>query len=295
MDKTTLSSLIGPFPQKVKMNSEIVLSENCGSYTREKVIIDTEENDKITAYLLIPKGLTKSCPVAFCHHQHANNFKIGKSEVVGIEGDPDQAIGVELVNRGYIVYAPDSIAFEDRNWTVDKSGKAEYYELATRIVNGKTLMSKVLHDVIVGIDYLVSRNEVDSKNIGFIGHSYGGRMAIWSPVFDNRIKVSVSNCGCVNYKDSINHEAGIQMEFCIPNILKHGDIEDIVKLVSPTPLFISATDDDKWSKGAEYIYDYAKSTFANSELKLKVWEGKHIFTKEMRSEAYLFLDKYLKN
>ena len=46
MDKTTLSSLIGPFPQKVKMNSEIVLSENCGSYTREKVIIDTEAEFK---------------------------------------------------------------------------------------------------------------------------------------------------------------------------------------------------------------------------------------------------------
>lgn len=84
------------------------------------------------------------------------------------------------------------------------------------------------------------------------------------------------------------------MEFCVPNIMNYGDIEDIVKMVSPTPLYISVTDDDKWSKGAQKIYDYAKSVFRDGELKLKIWQGKHIFTKEMREEAYLFLDKYLK-
>jgi hypothetical protein len=119
-------------------------------------------------------------------------------------------------------------------------------------------------------------------------------MAIWSPAFDRRIKVSVSNCGCVNYKDSFSREAGIQMEFCVPNIMQHGDVEDVVKLVAPTPLYISATDDDKWSKGAQGIYDYAKNSFKQSELKLKIWKGKHVFTEEMREEAYAFLDKYLK-
>src|SRR5208283_3642995 len=139
-----------------------------------------------------------------------------------------------------------------------------------------------------------TRPEVEKNKIGFIGHSYGGRMAIWSPVFDNRIKVSVSNCGCINYKDSLPNNVGIQMEFCIPGILQHGDIEDIVRLVEPCPLYISATDDDIWSYGAQKIYDYAKSAFSHGELKLKIWHGKHLFTKEMREEAYLFLDKYLK-
>lgn len=294
MDKKTLLQIIGPLPEKVDLNIKVLESKDCGSYIREKVEYSVETGDRVPAYVLIPKNLKSPTPAIFCYHQHAGNFALGKSEVVGLAGDPDQALAVELAERGYITFAPDAIAFEERNWTEDKSGKAEYFELATRLVRGHTLLAKVLHDMSVGLDYLESRPEIDKTKIGFIGHSYGGRMAIWSPAFDKRIKVSVSNCGCVNYKDSLSREAGIQMEFCVPNIMQYGDIEDVVKMIEPTPLYISATDDDKWSKGAQKIYDYAKSAFTDGELKLKIWSGKHIFTKEMREEAYSFLDKYLK-
>ncbi len=293
MDKLLLLSLLGPMPAKVPLQPKVIESVDCGSYIRHKVEYYAEAHDRIPAYLLIPKNLKKPAPAVYCFHQHAGNFALGKSEVVGLAGDPDQAIAVELAERGYITFAPDAIAFEERNWTEDKSGRAEYFELATRLAKGQTLLAKVLHDVSVGIDYLESRPEVDKNRIGFIGHSYGGRMALWAPVFDRRIKVSVSNCGCVNYKDSLSRDIGIQMEFCVPNILKHGDIEDVVRLVAPTPLYISATDDDKYSKNAQYIYDYAQSAFVGSELELKIWPGKHVFTKEMREEAYKFLDKYL--
>lgn len=294
MDKKTLLQIIGPLPCRVDLNSKIIESIDCGSYIRQKVEYSSEANDRTRAYILIPKKLKSTAPVIFCHHQHDGNFALGKSEVVGLAGDPDQSYAAELAQRGYITFAPDAIAFEERNWTEDKSGRAEYFELATRILKGQTLMAKVLHDVSVGIDYLESRPEVDKNKIGFIGHSYGGRMAIWVPAFDKRIKVSVSNCGCVNYKDSLSRTVGIQMEFCIPDILKYGDIEDIVKLASSTNLYISATDNDKYSKSAQQIYDYAKSSFKNRELKLKIWSGEHIFTKPMRDEAYSFFDKYLK-
>lgn len=294
MDKQTLSKLIGSFPTKADLNAKVIESKDCGSYIREKVEYSSESGDRIPAYILIPKNLKGPTPVIFCHHQHAGNFTLGKSEVVGLAGDPDQALAVELAERGYITFAPDAIAFEERNWTQDKSGRAEYFELASRLVQGSTLLAKVLHDISVGLDYLETRPEVEKTKIGFIGHSYGGRMAIWAPVFDKRIKVSVSNCGCVNYENSLSRDVGIQMEFCVPNIMQYGDIEDVVKLVAPTPLYISATDDDKWSSGAQKIYDNAKPAFANGELELKVWPGKHIFSREMREEAYLFLDKYLK-
>lgn len=294
MDKKTLLNLLGPLPEKVNLDSKVLESKDCGSYVREKIEYSTEYGDRVPAYILIPKNLKTNAPAVFCYHQHAGNFALGKSEVVGLAGDPDQALAVELAERGYITFAPDAIAFEERNWTKDKSGKAEYFELATRMVIGQTLLAKVLHDMSVGLDYLESRTEVDKTKIGFIGHSYGGRMAIWSPAFDKRIKVSVSNCGCVNYKDSLSKEAGIQMEFCVPNIMQYGDIEDVVKMVEPASLYISATDDDKWSKGAKKIYDHAKTAFSHGQLQLKIWSGKHIFTKEMREEAYLFLDKYLK-
>ncbi|MBA2306997.1 dienelactone hydrolase family protein [Candidatus Dependentiae bacterium] len=294
MYKETLLELIGPFPTKVDLNPKVIESTDCVSYIREKVEYTTEANDQVRAYILIPKNLKGPAPAIYCHHQHAGNFRLGKSEMVGLAGDPDQSLAAELAERGYITFASDAVGFEERNWSEDKSGRAEYFEFATRLVNGNSLLAKNLHDISVGLNYLESRPEVDASRIGFIGHSYGGRMAIWFPVFDKRIKASVSNCGCVNYKDSLSKNVGIQLSFCIPTIMKYGDTEDVVKMVAPIPLYISATEDDKWSKGAQQLYDYAKPAFFSSELKLKVWPGKHIFTKEMREEAYSFLDKYLR-
>lgn len=106
------------------------------------------------------------------------------------------------------------------------------------MVQGRTMVAKALHDVSIAIDLLETMPEVDCARIGFLGHSYGGRMAIWAPAIDQRFRASVSNCGCVNYKNSLVREAGIQMEFCVPGILRVGDVEDVVGLIAPRALRI---------------------------------------------------------
>ncbi len=292
MDRHALLTALGEFPEKTPLRSRTLESVDCGSYFREKVEYYTEPDEVIRAYISIPKDRKSKIPAIFCHHQHDWNFALGKSEVVGLAGDPDQRYAAELAERGYITFAPDAIGFEERNWSGGTFETARF-ELTSRLVVGRTLLAKVLHDASAGISYLESRGEIDRSRIGFIGHSYGGRMAIWAPAIDRRIRASVSNCGCINYKNSLGREVGIQMEFCVPGVMKIGDIEDIVALVAPTPLYISATDQDKWSRGAEQIVDSAKSSFPADTLKLKIWPGGHVFTKAMREEAYRFLDRHL--
>lgn len=278
--------LLGTFPMKTSLESQTIEFVDCGSYIREKVEYNVEPGERISAYLCVPKNLKSSIPAIFCHHQHAGNFELGKSEVVGLAGDLNQAYASELAEQGFITFAPDAIAFEERNWS-DSPGKAEYFELSKRLVRGETLLSKVIHDAIVGLDYLETRPEVDETRIGFIGHSYGGRMALWLPAFDTRLKASVSNCGCVPYRHSLTHDAGIQMEFCIPGIMKEHDIEDVIKEYKNCSLLISATTDDKWSRGAEEVYVAVRDSLLDVELLL--YEGKHVFTENMRANAYGFL------
>lgn len=286
-----IRSLLGPFPQQIPIIPETLEKIDCGTYIREKIIYEVEPGDKVSAYICVPKNLTAPVPAIFCHHQHARKFDIGKSEVVGPMGDPDQAYASELAERGYITFAPDAIAFEERNWA--SPGSSEWHELAVRLIQGQTLMAKVLHEAMQGINYLTSRDDVDSEHIGFIGHSYGGRMALWLPAFDGRIKASVSNCCCLSYKDSLPNDVGIQMEFCIPGIMEKHDVKDIVNLTRNCSLLISATDDDVWSVGAEELYNAVKPTFGDA-VELKIYNGKHIFTSEMRKYAYEFLDKKLR-
>jgi dienelactone hydrolase len=293
MKHLQIRQLLGPFPDRCSLEPVVLEKIDCGSYIRETVEYAVEAGERIKAFLLVPKHISLPAPAIFAHHQHANQFHLGKSEVAGINGDADQAYAHELAERGYVVIAPDALAFEERNWS-NPTGNAEYYEMASRLVQGKTFLAKCLHDVSAALDYLVGRPEVDPLRIGFIGHSYGGKMAIWAPAIDGRIAASVSNCGCISYKESLTRDTGVQMEFCLPGILSSGDIEDVVKLIAPRALLLQATTDDKWSRGAQATFDSAKSSFPEGKLALRYWKGGHIFTPEMRQTAYLFLDDHLK-
>lgn len=293
MSLESLKLLLGPGPTPVPLESAVDSRVECGTYERIFLSYWTEEDDRIPAYLLIPRELKQPAPAVFCHHQHAGNYALGKSEVVGLEGDPNQGYAHELVERGYVVLAPDALGFEGRNWSDGTSG-TQQFEFVQRLVRGRTLLAKVLHDVSVGIDLLSGRDEVDPNRIGFLGHSYGGRMAIWCAAFDKRIKASVSNCGCARYRDTLSPEAGIQTEFCIPNILSWGDIEDVVRLIEPNSLLIQAATDDKWSRGYQTVYDRAAPAFSTGTLQLSSFKCGHEFSAEMRENAYRFLDAHLR-
>lgn len=279
--------LLGPSPQKVELEAKVIEQEDCGSFIREKVEYSVEDGDRVCAYICIPKDIKGTTLAIFCHHQHAGEFQLGKSEVVGLVGNADQAYAKELAEQGFITLAPDAIAFEERNWSEVK-GSAEYFELSSRLVKGQTLMAKVIHDVKVGLDYLETRLEVDKNKIGFIGHSYGGRMALWMPAFDSRIKASVSNCGCIDYRNSLTHDTGIQMEFCIPGFMEQFDLEDVIQHFQNCPLLISAGSQDKWSRGYNELFEAIKAK-GNNEVELKVYESDHVFTSDMREYAYNFI------
>jgi dienelactone hydrolase len=286
-----LKALLGPFPEACDLRAETLERVDCGSFWREKVAYYAEANDRVYAFVCIPKCLTVPAPAIFCHHQHDDNFRLGKSEVVGLAGDPAQAYAAELAERGFITFSPDAITFEDRMFGAGVNGE-EYFELTARLVQGRTLMAKVLHDVSVGLDYLQLRPEVDAGRVGFIGHSYGGRMALWVPAFDRRIKVSVSNCGCIPYRLSLTADTGIQMEFCIPGFMTHYDLENVIGAFGDCSLLISATTGDKWSRGARELYANLIAA-GRRGVELRMYEGDHIFTKPMREACYQFLEKGL--
>lgn len=289
--RENLREIVGEPPQPVALAAEIAETVDCGEFLRFRVNYNVEAGDRIAAFLLVPKD-AKRAPAIFCHHQHAGQYDLGKSEVVGLMGDPNQAYGLELARRGFVVLAPDAVGFEERNWS-DQPGFAQYHELTSRIVKGQSLLSKVLRDVAVGIDLLEQSEAVDPNRIGFIGHSYGGRMAIWAAAFDDRIKASVSNCGCVGYSASLERTVGIQAEFCVPGIANLLDTPDVVRLISPRALYVSATDDDKYSRGAAELAVAVKETFPASNFLLEIWKGGHVFTAPMRKRAYQFLEKQL--
>ncbi|NYF58102.1 dienelactone hydrolase family protein [Micromonospora purpureochromogenes] len=283
-----LDAALGPRPARVPLDVERLESVDCGSYVREKVSYAVTADQRVSAYVCVPKGADGPLPAVFCHHQHAGQFHLGKSEVVGLAGHPDQAYARELAERGFVTIAPDAIGFEERNWSPDGRSNVCWFELSSRLVRGRTLLASCLHEVSVALDHLVSRPEVDPNRLGFIGHSYGGRTALWAPAFDHRITASVSHCGCIPYRYSLTHDTGVQAEFVLPGFAAAHDLEDVLARYGPASLLISATTDDRWSRGAEELFAGARRSLGD-RVELAMYEAGHVFTAPMRERAYAFL------
>jgi dienelactone hydrolase len=292
MSSTNFLSLLGKMPTKSELNLKVFEEADCGVFVRQKIGYSSEAGETISAFLCIPKNTNTPLPAIYCFHQHAANWSLGKSEVVGLAGSPEQAYAKELAERGYVTLAPDAICFEERADTAD-SIRYHAHQLHTRLMRGQTLLGKVLFDISAGIDLLQNLAKVDATRIGFIGHSYGGRTALFAPVFDRRIKVSVSNCGSTTFKTMLNQDIGVQFDYVVPGFLEWGDIEDVVRLVEPCHLLILGTDDDRWSQDIKDIFEYAKSAFVAGELEQQIYPGKHGFSEQMRERAYRFLDYHL--
>lgn len=298
--RQTLISLLGPLPQKAPPAPAVLEEVDAGPFLRQTIEFAVEPGERIRAFLCLPHGGRREAasPRAFagpraaviCFHQHAGNRLLGKSEVVGLAGDPDQAYASELAERGFVTLAADAICFEDRCQDRDAPARAHLRELHHRLIRGQTLLGKILHDVAAAVDLLQTLPAVDPGRIGFIGHSYGGRTALFAPVFDRRIKASVSSCGATPYR----HMPGIQVDYVVPGILRHGDLEDVVRLVEPASLLILGGDrDDNWSQDIAEIVTYAQSAFRQGTLESALYPAAHAFTPAMRQHAYRFLAHHL--
>lgn len=292
MQRQDMMTLLGPAPERCPLEPEVLESVECTGYRRDRIRFRVEPDDVSYAYVLIPTPPQSAKRAAvYCHHQHTPE-RIGKTEVVGLEGNPDLRYAAELAARGYVTFAPDAFTFGERRNIEDPTGYA-WYELAIRLVHGRTMLAKIMHDVFAGLDLLAGRPEVDPTRIGFIGHSYGGRMAIFSAALDDRIKAAVCNCGCISYRHSCTPDTGVQIEFVVPGVMAAFDIDALVGMIAPRHLLISAAEEDVWCRGVRDVYDKVKPNFSGGDLELAMYPGGHSFTSKMRERAYAFLDRHL--
>ena len=260
---------------------------------------DEKKRSNINAFLLIPRGIKEKTKAILTLHQHHGVFNIGKNEVVkeGV-GDDNQKYALELVNKVYVVLAPDSIGFEERQLEhkLSRDSWGERYLFGDELLHGRTLLGKNMLDLIRGMDILESLNEVDSQRIGCMGHSLGGTQTFYLTALDKRIKAAVSNCGISTISFIQKNHICHHFSFYIPELLKEGiDTPEILTLINPRHFLISATTNDKNFpiEGVEELYRLGKELYNVQNLHLKIHEGGHQFPTEARESAYKFLDENL--
>ena len=286
---------LGTFPKKVDLNLVELESIEKGNYFQKLIEYNVEENERVKSYLLIPKGTNKA-PGILAVHQHNNDWDVGKSEVVGLTNNTMYSYGVDLVNRGYVVIAPDIICFEDRKgdgkFNIDKDSKARFerYKFCDYLIHGTTLQTKTLHDLSVAVDVLSSLEYVESDKIGVVGHSLGGQEAIWLEWYDKRIKVGASSCGLSMMKDIIEDKIIHSFYLYIPNMLKYCDFDELIREITvDRKLIMSSGLKDERHCPISGIKTIEKNN-NNSNFKSIIFDGDHQFGDNEKKEMYDFID-----
>jgi len=294
-----LTRLLDGFPAREPLNARTVRRKEEADRIVEWVTYETEPGDVVPALLLIPRHRTPPLPAVFCHHQHAGQYDLGKSEVVGLAGNPQQAYAAELCARGYVTLAPDTIGFEERGHPNLSGAEYERFLAHELLLKGFTLQGKMIWDVMRGIDYLRSRPEVAEERIGAVGHSMGAVETWFAAALEPRIRAAAASCGTTTYAAVLAAERCHNYGFYVPGILKWGDIPDVVSLIAPRPFLILAAEQDRGFpvSGARAVANRAGMLYrrlgASEALELFVSPGAHEFTDEMRSRAYHWFDRWL--
>src|SRR5690625_2776706 len=293
---------IGDLSQRVPVEYEIVETESEKDHDRIKLVFQTVHDDKIPAYLLLPKEIEKSDrkhPAVLA--LHPTNAE-GKDSIATPCSRPNRQYAFELVSRGYVVLAPDALTSGDRIFKDHRHFQsAPFYEKHPEW----STVAKNIVDHMQAVDLLESLPYVDSNRIGTIGHSFGGYNAYFLASIAPRIAVAVSSCGFNPFTGSSNPQHwGIRNWYThlprfsedMENNRAPFDFHEIAALTAPRPFLNYSTQQDHifpdWRPIAESMADLHKlySLFdANDRFRSILTSGGHDFPPDIREIAYDFL------
>jgi formylglycine-generating enzyme required for sulfatase activity/predicted esterase len=97
------------------------------------------------------------------------------------------------------------------------------------------------------LDWLVDQPEVDRNRIGVVGHSLGGKMAIYSSAFDQRIRVIASSEPGIAFEFT-NYQDPWYMGERLKLLPQGTDQHELLQLIAPRPFLLIAGEDSDGAK-----------------------------------------------
>ncbi len=303
-----ISSIIGVPPSNdIALDAQTHSAQRCDNYQRLRVSFQTEDDERVPAWLLVPHEWDEPGPAVLCLHQTVD---CGKDEPVGLGDSVQLAYAHELASTGYVTLAPDHLCAGERiKEGLDPYDTSKFYEKHP----DWSAVGKAVWDGSRALDYMHTLTGlINSEAIGCIGHSLGGHSAVFLSAMDNRIAATVSNCGLTTFQDDPNRlnwarDSWYRYMSRLRPYFEDGarapfDMHDLAALVAPRPLLNISALNDKCFADTEALADLGVQVHRVYRL-LDAAEGfsnhlhgmGHGFPNELRGYAYGWLDRWLKD
>ena len=289
--------LIGGLPDhRGPLNTRQVGVLERGDYRVEKIIYESLPSFYVPANVYVPQMGNGPFPAILMPVGHGPDGKGAERET---------AVG--LVRKGFIVLKYDPLGQGERLQYYDpdlrRSKVVVEHDIAGAhtLLIGENLARYRIWDGMRGIDYLLTRNDVDPSRIGCTGCSGGGTLTTYISALDHRIRAAAPACYITSWQELMEKLGPQDSEQSFPNFLKEGlDMADFVELFAPKPLLIASTIGDFFPlEGARQTYEEAKRFYeiygASDHLFWYIGPGLHGVPQPSREAIYAFFIRYLKN
>ena len=258
--RTKVWECIGGKPDSTPLNATITGVIDRDEYRIEKVIFESQPKFYVTAHLYLPKSGGRPSPAILAPLGHTPNGKLYRSY---------QTLFQNLARKGFAVLAFDPPGQGERVQYLNPEGNRSLYGPTGEhdrfgwpalLIGSSTTQFEVM-DGIRGLDYLVSRPEIDREKIGCCGHSGGGTQTMFLCALEPRIKAAVVVEGNTENLAGADYEAPgayADAEQNIINSLKIPlDRGDLLAAFAPKPLRICYSPIDN---GTTYSSHYVRGT-----------------------------------
>jgi len=294
--RSKIQTCFGPWPAKTPLNSRITGTLERDAYKIEKVIFESRPGFPVTANLYVPKTQKLPLPavIGTCGH-----------------GDPGKATPIYqsfaqgLARKGYVVLIFDPIGQGERIQYLSSKlkprrgiGVAEHnYAGSQMVLCGESLSSWLTWDAIRCVDYLLTRPEVDAKQIGVTGNSGGGTQATWLCGVESRLSMAAPSCFIVGFGQNLQNELPADIEQCPPAVMNMGlDHSDFIAAMAPKPVLILDQEKDYFDvRGAEKSLGRMKSLYkllgAEGNTELFIGPEYHGYSQHNREAMYGWFNK----
>ncbi len=287
---------LGGLPQRTPLNARIVGKKEYANYRIEKIIYESVPGFYVPSILYLPLA-QPPYPAVLLPCGHTENGKASETY---------QRACILLAINGIAVLCPDPIGQGERKQILDDDGQGRYPSTTEHMITGiapillgRNLATYMIWDEIRGIDYLLSRPEIDKNRIGCTGNSGGGNRTSYLMALDERIVSAAPGCFITTTRRKNESPGPGDAEQNIHAQIAYGmDHPDYIIMRAPQPtLILSATQDFVPIEGAWEAFRQAKRIYTRlgfpERVSLIETDDKHGFSLHLREGMARWMRRWL--
>lgn len=297
--KERIRRCMGSLPEKTPLNARVTSVKQRDGFRIENVVYESRPGFMVSANLYVPDQSGKPCPAVLGVCGHSYNGKAA---------DAYQSFAQGLARMGYVVLIIDPAGQGERfQYLKDEPGKglmsrynggtSEHIKMGNQLgLTGEFLGTWFAWDGIRGVDYLLTRKEVDPTRIGVTGNSGGGTQTTWLCGLEERFAFAAPACFVTTFRRNAENELPADTEQCPPGALAEGlDHSDFLAAHAPKPLIILAQEKDYFdARGSQVAYQRLKQLYTllgkPDNVKLHIGPDPHGYSQPNREAMYAFFN-----